>query len=167
MLTLLPTYVYFRYPAKLLPFVSLANSQLTVIGFDRAAGHPSPRLQRAIFALGCASAVLAALIWCTGSSSCASLAQRLFTWCIGPTLFAELEWSDPSFGPFDAGGAYRDMLLAWELFTVETVFLKTLYVLVFLEFGTRQVHLAGCTAHPTAAWITQSARPVARSPPVT
>jgi hypothetical protein len=36
--------------------------------------------------------------------------------------------------------------------------LKTLYVLFFIEHGTRQVYVADCTAHPDRAWITQQAR---------
>jgi len=53
---------------------------------------------------------------------------------------------------------HRDVLLACDFFTVETLFLKTLHVFFFLELGPRCVHLAGCTAHPTAAWVTQQAR---------
>jgi len=55
---------------------------------------------------------------------------------------------------------YRDQLLACDFFTVETFFLKTIYVLVFIEIGTRRVHFAGCTAHPTGAWVTQQARQI-------
>ena len=53
---------------------------------------------------------------------------------------------------------HRDTLLACDFFTVETLFLKTLHVLFFLEIGSRRVHLADCTAHPTAAWVAQQAR---------
>jgi putative transposase len=55
---------------------------------------------------------------------------------------------------------YKDQLLACDFFTVETLFLHTIYVLVFIEIGSRRVHFAGCTAHPDNAWITQQARQV-------
>ena len=56
---------------------------------------------------------------------------------------------------------HRDAILACDFFAVETVFLKTLYALFFLEIGTRRVHFAGCTPHPTATWFTQRARNLA------
>jgi len=48
--------------------------------------------------------------------------------------------------------------LSCDFFTVETVLLKTLYVLFFIELGTRRVHLAGVTARPDSAWVTQQSR---------
>jgi len=53
-----------------------------------------------------------------------------------------------------------DQLLACDSFTIETLFLRTLYVLVFIELGSRRVYFAGCTDHPSASWLTQQARPV-------
>jgi len=44
---------------------------------------------------------------------------------------------------------------------VETVLLKRLHVLVFIEHGARRLHLAGVTAHPTGAWAVQQARNLA------
>jgi putative transposase len=55
---------------------------------------------------------------------------------------------------------YKQQMLACDLFTIETAHLKTLYVLFFIELGTRQVHCAGCTEHPNAVWVTQQARQV-------
>ena len=45
-----------------------------------------------------------------------------------------------------------------DFFTVETVLLRTLYVLFFIELGTRQLHVVGCTSNPDSAWVTQQAR---------
>ncbi len=49
-------------------------------------------------------------------------------------------------------------ILATGFFTVETIGLKTLYVLFFIELSTRRVHLAGVTANPDSAWVAQQAR---------
>jgi transposase InsO family protein len=49
-------------------------------------------------------------------------------------------------------------MLACDFFTVETVTLRRLYVLFFIELGSRRVHLADCTTNPSGAWVVQRAR---------
>jgi putative transposase len=49
-------------------------------------------------------------------------------------------------------------IIACDFFTVDTVWLKRLYQLFFIELDTRRVHLAGVTANPNGAWVAQQAR---------
>ena len=70
---------------------------------------------------------------------------------------------DPA--PLRSGPTWRQCLaaqahaiLAVDFAHVDTIFLGRLYVLVVIEHGTRRVHLAGITAHPTGAWVTQQDR---------
>jgi putative transposase len=52
-------------------------------------------------------------------------------------------------------------IMACDFFTVETAWLQTLYVLLFIELGSRRIHVSSSTAHPNAAWVTQQARNLA------
>ncbi len=54
--------------------------------------------------------------------------------------------------------AQAEGIVACDLFTVETIRLKTLHVLFFIQLSTRRVVAAGVTAHPDSAWVTQQAR---------
>ena len=89
---------------------------------------------------------------------------------LGCTLAPSTVWQilkdagiDPA--PRRSGQAWRAFLeaqaktiLAVDFFHVDTLFLRRLYILFFIEHGTRRVHLAGITAHPAGEWVTQQAR---------
>ena len=89
---------------------------------------------------------------------------------LGHSVAASTVWTilknaglDPA--PRRSGPTWRQFLsaqahaiLAIDFAHVDTVFLRRLYILVVIEHGRRRVHLAGITAHPTGAWVTQQAR---------
>jgi hypothetical protein len=67
--------------------------------------------------------------------------------------------------PRRASASWREFLrqqaagmLECDFFTVETLWLRRLHVLFFIELAGRRVHLAGVTANPNSAWVAQQAR---------
>jgi len=61
---------------------------------------------------------------------------------------------------------HLDQTLACDFFTtVETLGLRTLMVLFFIELGSRRVHLAGCTGTPAADWVRPAGAQPVLGPP--
>jgi putative transposase len=84
------------------------------------------------------------------------------------TVYAILRSSGIDPAPRRDGPTWRQFLhaqaagiLAVDFLHVDTVLLDRLYVLIFIEHGTRRMHLGGVTAHPTGEWTVQQARNLA------
>jgi hypothetical protein len=56
--------------------------------------------------------------------------------------------------------AQASHIVATDFLSVDTLRLKRLYVLFFIELGRRWVWITGVTAHPHVTWVTQQARDV-------
>ena len=70
-------------------------------------------------------------------------------------------WAGPTWTEFLRSQAAG--ILATDFLTVETIRLKTLYVLFLIELHTRRVRLAGVTDHPNGLWVVQRARELSMS----
>jgi transposase InsO family protein len=53
---------------------------------------------------------------------------------------------------------HGNTILACDFFTVDTVWLRRLYVLFFVSIGRRRIEYVACTRNPDTAWMTQQAR---------
>jgi len=94
---------------------------------------------------------------------------------LGVTIAPSTVWQilhsagiDPA--PRCSGPGWRQFLhaqaagiVAVDFLHVDTVLLKRLHVLVFIEHGTRRMHIGGVTASPTDEWTVQQARNLAFS----
>lgn len=54
-----------------------------------------------------------------------------------------------------------EAIIACGFLHIDLVDLRRVYALIFLEHGTRRLHIAGVTAYPTAQWTAQQARHLA------
>jgi putative transposase len=92
---------------------------------------------------------------------------------LGVTIAPSTVWEilhaagiDPA--PRRSGPTWRQFLraqaagiLAVDFLHVDTVLLQRMYVLAFIEHGTRRMRVGGVTAHPTGEWTAQQARNLA------
>jgi putative transposase len=53
---------------------------------------------------------------------------------------------------------HGNSMLACDFFTVDTVWLRRLYVLFFVSIGTRRVEYVACASKPNTSWMIQQAR---------
>lgn len=105
MVVLLPGYVSFRYPAKLLTLAAIALSMLTAVGWDRVFEGASQRFRRNVATLGWVSVV--------GTTAAAGL------WWFAPAVFRHVA-PNIMFGPLDCYGAAADIFFAFTQTAVVT-----------------------------------------------
>ena len=86
--------------------------------------------------------------------SATAIATLLRSHGIGPAPRCGPTWSQ--FLKAQASG-----IIACDFLTVETAFLKTLYVLFFIEIGSRRVRISVSTSSPDSVFVTQRARNLA------
>lgn len=97
LVTALPAYSYFRYPAKLVVIAALAISVLAALGFERALTADRLRLRRSLLTAGLCSAVMLCLV-----TLCGLWWNR---WMAGAR-------PDELYGPLDVRGAWLSCLMA-------------------------------------------------------
>ena len=80
------------------------------------------------------------------------------------TVWEILRATDIDPAPRLSGPTWRQFLhaqaagiLAVDFLHVDTALLRRLYVLVFIEHGTRRMHLGGVTTNPSGEWTVQQA----------
>ena len=95
--TLLPSYAYFRYPAKWLLFAQLAISMLAAIGWNEVLRQPSVLFRRVLWGLSIFSAVMGLIA---------------FACWLSPPAWLNRISPNPMFGPFDNNGAMVDLMTA-------------------------------------------------------
>ncbi len=137
MALLLPGYVQFRYPAKLLVVTTLAMSVLAARGWDRVVAGRSRRTHRLLLAIGVVS-----LVGLAGA-----FAVRPF-W----TGWMAAVPADPLFGRFDASGAWRDLACGF----AQTAFLCAAFAGLLYVWGKAKERKAGggiLAAAPYAALL--------------
>ncbi|MBC7852904.1 MAG: hypothetical protein IAF94_05670, partial [Pirellulaceae bacterium] len=113
MTTLLPTYVNFRYPAKLLVVSSLAFSQLAALGWDRLFTVQRGRFVQVLRWLGGTSAALLVIAWGAATWLSLLLAPGSKDSPLKERVAGFLrQHADSSLGPFDWRGSATDVQLA-------------------------------------------------------
>lgn len=95
LVTLLPAYASFRYPAKLLTVAALAISVLAAHGFDAAFRQRHLLLLKCLMVLGVSSAMGALVLW-----------------LLGGLVIDSIQAGDSTLGPFDGRGSRLDVIFA-------------------------------------------------------